>query len=949
MPKKTIIEIIYELQESNQTNLLKEMLIGKAKARQYKIADINALSIVLEEESGEVYEEALIHYFVRMNWLSLLIPLLANEKLDINRKRIGDGSTALTIACAMGYPKIVAILLQKKASVNEANDKGLTPLFMACYNKNLEIVKLLLKFDVTVNQEVQGHHALYIACQEGAFDIVKLLLEQGALVNFSKNNGATPLFIACQRGYIEIVKLLLEHQADLHQTQMQGATPFFVACQNGHVDVAKLLLENGADINQPKTDNMESPLFVACFNQKPIIVQFLLENKADVNLFTKAGATPLLAACESQHVEIVNLLLAHGVDINQSQQDGVTPLMIACRKVNEAIVRLLIQKAAETNVISEEGDTALLIICDQLKAGNQDQCEAIIDLLLANNADVNIINCVGIGPLYLACQYSKDRIVSKLLKKGVNVNLSVRLKHDLINNPQDKQYWCLKDCTPLHVACLKGNKKIVELLLSSGADYNLPTKKINATPFYITCQYGYQDIVEFLLTKKDLDINQKVVGHYTALDAACIWSHGHVVPILITHYKKLLTLHRQVDDFNDINYLKWAVHSGNDELAKFLILSRELCSPNLQLQLHQIFILIVANTRNETLEKDIDLFLFILNHLSDQYFTLVETLFNDASPNSILVTALKLGYDKYFQAYFDFCKNKNISFLGHSIPEFFDLCLSHKQYRVIKLIRASKNLNGSHDETKELTELASAASAILGEKSNSLTFFGETSAPSINAFSYLRELGYTAETIKQFREKNIEEDFPLKPSDPLENDIYYWGDRVLSSHLREVVKIPQKGGVISHENPSAIYFYCPQELKKELRESGYYLQFENVLFSPRFASAKGQAGIKFLTAERKIDVQIGEKHYPDCKINYEIKIKQSEARLLCAKIHADDHDRGLLIVPVLFLPKGLHKNSDDKQLNQSLKENFKRIISIPKSAGLLQSIHTSIRGNTQVN
>jgi ankyrin repeat protein len=65
--------------------------------------------------------------------------------------------------------------------VNQCNDIGASPLYIACQNGHLDIVLQLL--DKKVNTDVNkccdsGASPLYIACQHGHLDIVLQLLDK---------------------------------------------------------------------------------------------------------------------------------------------------------------------------------------------------------------------------------------------------------------------------------------------------------------------------------------------------------------------------------------------------------------------------------------------------------------------------------------------------------------------------------------------------------------------------------------------------------------------------------------------------------------------------------------------------------------------------------------------------------------------------------------------------
>jgi ankyrin repeat protein len=117
---------------------------------------------------------------------------------------------------------------------------------------------------------------LFVACENGHVEIVKTLIEAGANLNSPDKDGATPLFVACKNGHAEVVKALLEKQEiDLTKAFANGKTPLDFACHNGsfelikryddddetrrqiigNVEVVKALFNGGADTSFLKQKN----------------------------------------------------------------------------------------------------------------------------------------------------------------------------------------------------------------------------------------------------------------------------------------------------------------------------------------------------------------------------------------------------------------------------------------------------------------------------------------------------------------------------------------------------------------------------------------------------------------------------------------------------------------------------------------------------------------------
>lgn len=85
-----------------------------------------------------------------------------------------------------------------------------------------QIKKCIEKGDDIESKSNSGYTPLHIASWSGNIEIVKFLLEQGADIESKNKNRDTPLNIALSYGRIEIVKFLLEQGADIESKRRVG-------------------------------------------------------------------------------------------------------------------------------------------------------------------------------------------------------------------------------------------------------------------------------------------------------------------------------------------------------------------------------------------------------------------------------------------------------------------------------------------------------------------------------------------------------------------------------------------------------------------------------------------------------------------------------------------------------------------------------------------------------
>jgi len=122
------------------------------------------------------------------------------------------GITPLHVACdcESGNVGIVTLLLQKGADPNAQRESKLTPLQLASFHGNADIVELLIAHGANVNHRGWRHNdtALQVAALHDHLDVVRLLLKHGADRNYRDMVNKTALDLAKERGHTNVVALL---------------------------------------------------------------------------------------------------------------------------------------------------------------------------------------------------------------------------------------------------------------------------------------------------------------------------------------------------------------------------------------------------------------------------------------------------------------------------------------------------------------------------------------------------------------------------------------------------------------------------------------------------------------------------------------------------------------------------------------------------------------------
>src|SRR5262245_51456093 len=114
-------------------------------------------------------------------------------------------------------PAAAVALIEQHADVNERASDGTTALHWAAHNRDLDLVKRLIK--------------------------------AGANVKSANDYGATPMSEAADLGEAAILEALLAAGADVESPNAQGETALMSVARTNHVDAAQVLLKHKANVN----------------------------------------------------------------------------------------------------------------------------------------------------------------------------------------------------------------------------------------------------------------------------------------------------------------------------------------------------------------------------------------------------------------------------------------------------------------------------------------------------------------------------------------------------------------------------------------------------------------------------------------------------------------------------------------------------------------------------
>lgn len=325
------------------------------------IRDETSLLIAKYSEEGKNNVDALIDAAWDGDCEKLAL-LLMDQVANPNWPHSTSFYTPLAAACQEKKPGkqcnvLVSLLLDAQADANLCLHAS--PLETACSHSCddstadcLSCVRSLLAASAAVNYVSHngscGSTPLYAACSNGNVKLVRVLLDAKADVNLStehtlcqKANACTPLAMSCEKGYAECVRLLLEAQADVDRgitagDSLQrifednkpcavGLTPLMLAATNVHMDVVRMMIAVGASVNAANIQGFTALHWICGYGTNDTIdggfeledlVHVLVDAGASLDAVDVDGRTPLDLARAHRRAANAGILMDVG---------GITP------------------------------------------------------------------------------------------------------------------------------------------------------------------------------------------------------------------------------------------------------------------------------------------------------------------------------------------------------------------------------------------------------------------------------------------------------------------------------------------------------------------------------------------------------------------------------------------------------------------------------------------------
>ena len=140
--------------------------------------------------------------------------------------------------------------------------KGITPLHIAAYSGNLDLLKTIFERNQEYQKDGWGCTPLHYAAHNQHLKMCEYILQTFENGNTGNDSDKTPLHEAAYHGHSNIFQILVKNSVDNNPASHTGWTPLHIAALHGHLEIFQFLM--GIIRNKtPYTNLGVNPLYLA--------------------------------------------------------------------------------------------------------------------------------------------------------------------------------------------------------------------------------------------------------------------------------------------------------------------------------------------------------------------------------------------------------------------------------------------------------------------------------------------------------------------------------------------------------------------------------------------------------------------------------------------------------------------------------------------------------------
>lgn len=213
-----------------------------------------------------------------------------------------------------GREKEIEKLLAYGAAVNlKSTAKDYSPLHGAALGESVSCVELLIQHGAKIDEvDNQGRTPLFLAVLKGNLPIIDSLLRNGANVNFRENKKGLPIIaVAVIRNDVQCLQRLLLASVDVNAATYDGKTALELAIEKDFEEIARLLILAGAAMDTGKA-NGDTLLHIACKYGSCACLRLLVGANCNIDAENNERKTALEVALKARQKSCAELLVEAG-------------------------------------------------------------------------------------------------------------------------------------------------------------------------------------------------------------------------------------------------------------------------------------------------------------------------------------------------------------------------------------------------------------------------------------------------------------------------------------------------------------------------------------------------------------------------------------------------------------------------------------------------------------
>lgn len=438
----TLIKWLQEHKNYDLYSLKDLILLQRAVSLTFHQNGISSYIIKKSNEKIKLSEFTLTE--LKQVLLNESIIKLLHQSNSINLNEIitySDGTIVwpLFIACEKNIEWLFDLIFESNqnevSSINQQNEKGVTCLWIAACNRNINIVMKLLELEADSSiVNYKGDGPLIPSIQKGNETIVNLLLDSSnnpskLILQFNKN-GDSPVLISCRTNQSKILDILLnklnenqKHTVLYKFADIDGFNPLFASVEVDSTNCINVLFKH---------------------IQTKELANKYIELRTSKNNIIIANATALHLAARYGKLNSFKLLFKYNANINTTSNFGFNVLHLAIKYGHIDLCKFILsdkQFSILSGLYDDNGKLPEFYADSEFK---NELFDTNFKNVIEDAINLNRIDIIKKYSTSIGC-YDYKNLFELNLSNGLNVLSYFALNKNINYNEIDKKLWDLKD------------------------------------------------------------------------------------------------------------------------------------------------------------------------------------------------------------------------------------------------------------------------------------------------------------------------------------------------------------------------------------------------------------------------------------------------------------------------------------------------------------------------